>query len=109
MNEKLLQATVEYLKNKKNKDQQDLANERRAWSELVKLGVKKEEDIPKYLEEVKVEEVKAEEAKVEEVKAEEAKVEEAKAEETKAEEVRVNDPKPAGKKKNTTPKAATPE
>ena len=84
MNEKLLQATVEYLKNKKNKDQQDLINERRAWSELVKLGVKKEEDIPKYLEETK-------------------------AEETKAEEVRVNDPKPAGKKKNTTPKAATPE
>ena len=89
MNEKLLQATVEYLKNKKNKDQQDLANERRAWSELVKLGVKKEEDIPKYLEEAKVEEAKVEEAKVEEVKA--------------------DDPKPAGKKKNTTPKAATPE
>ena len=104
MNEKLLQATVEYLKNKKNKDQQDLANERRAWSELVKLGVKKEEDIPKYLEEAKVEE-----AKVEEVKAEEAKIEETKAEETKAEEVKANDPKPAGKKKNTTPKAATPE
>ena len=97
MNEKLLQATVEYLKNKKNKDQQDLANERRAWSELVKLGVKKEEDIPKYLEEAKVEE--AEEAKVDEVKVEEAKVEE----------VKVDDPKPAGKKKNTTPKAATPE
>ena len=74
MNEKLLQATVEYLKNKKNKDQQDLANERRAWSELVRLGVKKEEDIPEYLEEVKV-----------------------------------DDPKPAGKKKNATPKAATPE
>ena len=99
MNEKLLQATVEYLKNKKNKDQQDLANERRAWSELVKLGVKKEEDIPKYLEEAKVEE-----AKVEEVKVEEAKVEE-----VKVEEVKVDDPKPAGKKKNTTPKAATPE
>ena len=97
MNEKLLQATVEYLKNKKNKDQQDLANERRAWSELVKLGVKKEEDIPKYLEEAKVEEV------------EEAKVEEAKVEEVKVEEVKVDDPKPAGKKKNTTPKAATPE
>ena len=94
MNEKLLQATVEYLKNKKNKDQQDLANERRAWSELVKLGVKKEEDIPKYLEEAKVEEAKVEEAKVEEVKVEE---------------VKVDDPKPAGKKKNTTPKAATPE
>ena len=94
MNEKLLQATVEYLKNKKNKDQQDLANERRAWSELVKLGVKKEEDIPKYLEEAKVEE---------------AKVEEAKVEEAKVEEVKVDDPKPAGKKKNTTPKAATPE
>ena len=99
MNEKLLQATVEYLKNKKNKDQQDLANERRAWSELVKLGVKKEEDIPKYLEEAKVEEAKVEEAKVEEAKVEEAKVEE----------VKVDDPKPAGKKKNTTPKAATPE
>ena len=94
MNEKLLQATVEYLKNKKNKDQQDLANERRAWSELVKLGVKKEEDIPKYLEEAKVEE---------------AKVEEAKVEEAKVEEVKADDPKPAGKKKNTTPKAATPE
>ena len=104
MNEKLLQATVEYLKNKKNKDQQDLANERRAWSELVKLGVKKEEDIPKYLEEAKVEEAKAEEAKIEEAKVEEAKVEEA-----KVEEVKVDDPKPAGKKKNTTPKAATPE
>ena len=99
MNEKLLQATVEYLKNKKNKDQQDLANERRAWSELVKLEVKKEEDIPKYLEEAKVEEAKVEEAKVEEAKVEEAKVEE----------VKVDDPKPAGKKKNTTPKAATPE
>ena len=99
MNEKLLQATVEYLKNKKNKDQQDLANERRAWSELVKLGVKKEEDIPKYLEEAKIEEAKIEEAKVEEAKVEEAKVEE----------VKVDDPKPAGKKKNTTPKAATPE
>ena len=107
MNEKLLQATVEYLKNKKNKDQQDLANERRAWSELVKLGVKKEEDIPKYLEEAKVEEAKVEEA--EEAKIEEAKVEEAKVEEAKVEEVKVDDPKPAGKKKNTTPKAATPE
>ena len=94
MNEKLLQATVEYLKNKRNKDQQDLANERKAWSELVKLGVKKEEDIPKYLEEAKVEE---------------AKVEEAKVEEAKVEEVKADDPKPAGKKKNTTPKAATPE
>ena len=81
---KIITGNSEYLKNKKNKDQQDLANERRAWSELVKLGVKKEEDIPKYLEEAKVEE-----AKVEEVK--------------------VDDPKPAGKKKNTTPKAATPE
>ena len=104
MNEKLLQATVEYLKNKKNKDQQDLANERRAWSELVKLGVKKEEDIPKYLEEVKVKVEEAEEAKIEEAIVEEAKVEEA-----KVEEVKVDDPKPAGKKKNTTPKAATPE
>ena len=94
MNEKLLQSTVEYLKNKKNKDQQDLINERRAWSELVRLGVKKEEDIPKY---------------IKEAKAEEAKVEEAKVEEAKVEEVKVDDPKPAGKKKNTTPKAATPE
>ena len=42
MNEKLLQSTVEYLKNKKNKDQQDLINERRAWSELERLGEKKE-------------------------------------------------------------------
>ena len=84
MNEKLLKSTVEYLKTKKNKDQQDLVNERRAWSELVRLGAKREEDIPKYLEEVK-------------------------AEETKVEEVKVDEPKPAGKKKNTTPKAATPE
>ena len=99
MNEKLLQSTVEYLKNKKNKDQQDLINERRAWSELVRLGVKKEEDIPKYIKEAKAEEAKAEEAKAEEAKIEEAKVEE----------VKVDDPKPAGKKKNTTPKAATPE
>ena len=99
MNEKLLQSTVEYLKNKKNKDQQDLINERRAWSELVRLGVKKEEDIPKYIKEAKAEEAKVEEAKVEEAKVEEAKVEE----------VKVDDPKPAGKKKNTTPKAATPE
>ena len=99
MNEKLLQSTVEYLKNKKNKDQQDLINERRAWSELVRLGVKKEQDIPKYIKEAKAEEAKVEEAKVEEAKVEEAKVEE----------VKVDDPKPAGKKKNTTPKAATPE
>ena len=84
MNEKLLKSTVEYLKTKKNKDQQDLVNEQKAWSELVRLGVKKEEDIPKYLDEVKVDEVKVEEVKVDE-------------------------PKPAGKKKNTTPKAATPE
>ena len=89
MNEKLLKSTVEYLKTKKNKDQQDLVNEQKAWSELVRLGVKKEEDIPKYLDEVKVDEVKVDEVKVEEVK--------------------VDEPKPAGKKKNTTPKAATPE
>ena len=99
MNEKLLQSTVEYLKNKKNKDQQDLINERRAWSELVRLGVKKEEDIPKHIKE----------AKADEAKADEAKADEAKADEAKAEEVKANDPKPAGKKKNTTPKAATPE
>ena len=91
MNEKLLKSTVEYLKTKKNKDQQDLVNERRAWSELVRLGAKREEDIPKYLEETKVEETKVEEVKVE------------------VEEVKVDESKPAGKKKNTTPKAATPE
>jgi len=51
MNQKILLDTVEYLSKKQNPDEEDLKNEKSAWSQLIEMGIKKEEEFPERVKE----------------------------------------------------------
>lgn len=46
MNRSVLLATIEYLSRKEVPDAEDLQNEKRAWDQLVELGIKKDSEVP---------------------------------------------------------------
>lgn len=51
MNKKTLLDTIDYLFKKQNPDEEDLKNEKSAWGQLIEMGIKKEEEVPKRIKE----------------------------------------------------------